>query len=127
MNKREHRKTASARQIQRERFGIDFDPPPPFVLEKPRDHLPAILKKAGLESRAWEHELAREWDWVVGSQLAEHTRPGKYAFGRLTIYVDSSPWLSAMEREFKNMLLEKLRDAFGKEKIKTISFSLDPD
>jgi len=120
-------KRGSARQIQRERLGMDYEPPSPMKLETPADILPEVIRKAGLENRAWEHELSSEWADIVGEQVAAHTRPGKHARKRLTVFVDSSPWLSALQMQFKPMMLNNLQQRFGKNKIADIFFCIDPD
>ena len=94
-------KNNSARTIQRERFGIDFDPPPPLSVERPSDWLGKIIKKAGLTDKIWEHELVRDWKSIVGEIVAGHSRPGQYTWGTLTIFVDSSPWLNNLHSNFK--------------------------
>lgn len=119
-------KRGSAREIELERFGLDHSPPPPFHPEKPGDWVGKVLAAAGMEDRLWERKLASSWSEIVGDQLAAHTRPGRYAHRRLTIYVDSSPWLSALQREFSGLLLEKLQTAFGAERINRLNFCLDP-
>jgi len=119
-------KKGSAREIERERFGSDIPPPPPFVVETPSQLLDSVIKSLGLEQRTWAHNLAQDWPAIVGEQLAAHTRPGEYMRGSLTIYVDSSPWLRALEMEFRGMLSDKLREACGADRIKKIRFALDP-
>jgi len=119
-------KKGSAREIERERFGSDIPPPPPFVVETPSKWLDPVIKSLGLEQRTWAHNLEQDWPAIVGEQLAAHTRPGEYGRGSLTIYVDSSPWLRALEMEFKSMLLERLRAACGSDKVKRLRFALDP-
>jgi len=120
-------KRGSAREIELERFGLDYPPPPPFEVEKTGDWVAKVLETAGLEDRFWERELASRWPEIVGTQLATHTRPGRYAHRRLTIYVDSSPWMSALQRDFSDILLGNLQDAFGAERINRIDFKLDPE
>lgn len=119
-------KRGSAREMELERFGLDYPPPPPFSIEKAGDWVGKVLESAGLEDRFWEQELDSHWSDIVGEQVAAHTRPGRYLHRRLTIYVDSSPWMSALQRDFSDILLGNLQDAFGTGRINRIDFKLDP-
>lgn len=124
---REKQKTGSAREIERERFGTDVPPPPPFRPERPADCLDKIMQRCGMDDKLWEHTLSRDWKDLVGDQVAAHTRPGLYHNSRLTIYVDSSPWLRALEMDFKDMIKKNLQEKYGSEKIGKLSFAIDPD
>ena len=67
--------------------------------------------------------LIEKWATAVGTGLAAHTRPGRLINKELTIFVDSSPWLSELQRCAKKELLTKLQSVFGCDVIKTI---MDP-
>jgi predicted nucleic acid-binding Zn ribbon protein len=119
-------KKGSARQIERERFGTDLPPPPPFVGERPGDWIANVMKSAGMEDKVWEQTLQAEWADVVGREGAAHTRPGSYSRGALIIYVDSSPWMAALQMEFKDMIYKNLSEKFGEGRIQRIGFAIDP-
>jgi len=70
--------------------------------------------------------LIEKWSTAVGSGIAAHTRPGRLINKELTIYVDSSPWLSELQRCAKKELLAKLQSVFGRDVIQTIRLSMDP-
>lgn len=70
--------------------------------------------------------LIEKWATAVGSGIAAHTRPGRLINKELTIFVDSSPWLSELQRCAKKELLTKLQTVFGRDVIQTIRLSMDP-
>lgn len=70
--------------------------------------------------------LIEKWPSAVGSGIAAHTRPGRLINKDLTIYVDSSPWLSELQRSAKKELLAKLQNVFGRDVIQTLRLSMDP-
>lgn len=119
-------KTASARQLDRERFGLYHDPVSPFLPEKVSDMIAKVVKRSGLEDVMWERNLLEKWEDIVGQDVAKHTRPGSFEHGVLTIYVDSSPWLSVLEREFKPAILKSLQNGIDQKNIKSLHLKLDP-
>jgi hypothetical protein len=70
--------------------------------------------------------LIEKWSSAVGKGIAAHTRPGRLYNKELTIFVDSSPWLSELQRCAKKDLLVKLQSVFGRDVIQTIRLSMDP-
>ncbi len=84
------------------------------------------MKTLGLAERFWEHELLEEWPALVGKQVAEHTRPGGFRAGSLTIYVDHSSWLHELQRFSEPALRKNLQKRFGASKIRRLRFQLDP-
>ncbi len=70
--------------------------------------------------------LIEKWPMAVGQGIAAHTRPGRLINKELTIFVDSSPWLSELQRCAKKELLAKLQSVFGRDVVQTIRLSMDP-
>jgi hypothetical protein len=70
--------------------------------------------------------LIEKWSMAVGKGIAAHTRPGRLINKELTIFVDSSPWLSELQRGAKKELLAKLQSVFGRDVILTVRLSMDP-
>ena len=64
--------------------------------------------------------LLEKWSTAVGSGIAAHTRPGRLINKELTIFVDSSPWLSELQRCAKKELLNKLQSVYGRDVIQVI-------
>ena len=62
------------------------------------DILPGLMKRLGIEQRHWEVALQEEWESIVGSAVAAHTRPGRLVEGLLTVFVDSAVWLDQLKR-----------------------------
>ena len=84
-----------------------------------------LLKSVKLDEQCRLGILSDKWATAVGPALAKHTRPGTLANRTLTIYVDSSPWLSEIFRMQRD-LLAKLQAAFGRELIGSLRLQLDP-
>ena len=83
--------------------------------------------RGGLEARVWEQSLTSEWESLVGLPLAKHTRPGRYQYGTLYVYIDHPTWLSELSRFGQAEILLKLQERFGKDKIKKLRLQIDPD
>lgn len=115
-------------EMQRERCQIPLDQPPvPDGAVSLSDVADRLLKKWGLEGRAWEERLLREWPQVVGAQVAGHSRPGRMDRGTLVIFVDSSVWLSELARFVRGPLLTNVQRLCGADKVRRIRLQLDPE
>ncbi len=86
-----------------------------------------VMKGLGLSGLQWTAELAEAWPLVVGEQVAGHTRPGRMLGTELVVYVDSSVWLSELQRYGLKGLCAKVQDYCGKQKVRGIRLQLDPD
>lgn len=84
-----------------------------------------LLRSVKLDEQTRLGILEEKWESAVGKAIASHTRPGILANKSLTIFVDSSPWLSELYRVQKE-LLSKVQGAFGRDKISAIRLQLDP-
>jgi predicted nucleic acid-binding Zn ribbon protein len=84
-----------------------------------------LLKSVKLDEQCRMGILEEKWEMAVGKGMASHTRPGVLAGKALTIYVDSSPWLSELFRMQKDILV-KLQRTFGRDVIQSIRLQLDP-
>lgn len=115
-------------QVDRERFQLaPSRPPAPYRVFTPEQVLPSVMKKIGLEQPMWEHALSREWESLVGAQVATHTRPGRLQRNILYVYVANSVWLAELRRFAEKAMLENLQNRFGRARIKGIRLQLDPD
>ncbi len=85
-----------------------------------------ILKKLRLEETRSINHLHERWEVTMGKAVAAHTRPGVLNNGDLTVYVDSSPWLSELKRYASREMLANLQKAFGKDTIRSVRLQLDP-
>lgn len=114
--------------VQRERFQLaDRRPPAPDRCTTVDQIVPDIMKKIGLDQPMWEQTLLREWEGLVGPQIAAHARPGRLDRGVLIVHVDHSAWLFELRGPSEKMMLQKLQDRFGRAKIKGLRLQLDPD
>jgi predicted nucleic acid-binding Zn ribbon protein len=85
------------------------------------------MARLGLEQDRWLAELQAEWATVAGAGVASHSRPGRLERGNLTVFVDSSVWLSELSRYGQKQMLANIRRRFGESRVSTLSFRLDPD
>jgi predicted nucleic acid-binding Zn ribbon protein len=116
-------------EAHRERCRIaDRRPPPAFREAVPvGDVLPAVLERLGIGRQEWLGALRKEWQTLVGDAVSRHTRPGRLEGRTLTVFVDSSVWLSELSRYGRSPMLANLQRRFGAEKIATVLVRLDPE
>jgi predicted nucleic acid-binding Zn ribbon protein len=127
--KKQKRYTREQWEVMRERCRIESPYPPPQNMQiKPNENVIAnIMKKFGLNEIHWLSTLEEEWNELVGTAVATHTRPGKFENSQLTIYVDNSVWMYELKRGGQKIILNNLAKRYGKEKIKKIDLQLDPE
>jgi predicted nucleic acid-binding Zn ribbon protein len=70
-----------------------------------------------LANRGWEQHAAvggvfGNWPAVVGPELAEHTKPERFADGELTILADSPVWATQV-RLLASQLVRRLNEELG--------------
>lgn len=129
MSSRRISKSEQARwAVQRERLQVpDRTPPAPYRVFTPEHLLPNVMKKFGMEQSLWEQTVIQDWESLVGQQVAQHARPGRWERGILTVYVKNSVWLSELRRFGEKAMLDNLQKRFGRRKVKGIRLQLDPD
>ena len=88
------------------------------------DVVSAILNNLGIEKRNPQARILKIWNEAVGKDIASHTRPAEIKKGLLIVHVDSSPWMSELNRHYKNTIIGKLRDLTGEEGVKDIKFRI---
>jgi hypothetical protein len=115
--------------VERERDHIlEYEPPKAFTDAAPLSApLQGVMKKLGLDIQHRLQELTVKWPDIAGPDVAQHTRPGRLEKGRLTVYVDSSVWLSELSRFGLDVLLRNIRQRYTSGKIDSVSLQLDPD
>lgn len=87
--------------------------------------LTAMLKSMKLDDQLSMGRIEVEWPKIMGLAVAAHTRPGRLSAGELTIYVDSSVWLSELHRSRARMLAN-IQKAYGAKKIQSLRLQIDP-
>lgn len=88
------------------------------------DIIPGILGRMGLTQRVKEASIVTDWEQIVGKIIAKHCQPVALDKAVLTVYVDSSPWLSELQRFSKNIILQKLQNKLGEKHVKDIKFKI---
>lgn len=116
-------------QVHRERCHIRRAAPPARRPQQEAigDVLPGLMKRLGLDEAHWVETLSEEWGAIVGKSVGVHTRPGRIEGRRLTVFVDSSPWLNELKRYGRRQMLQNLQSHFGVRRIRDIRLQLDPD
>jgi len=71
-----------------------------------------------------ESQISQLWQQIVDPMIAKHTQPVGLAKGTLFVTVDSNVWLSEILRYRRSEILQRLQDAFGRNRIEKISFRL---
>ncbi len=74
--------------------------------------LPELAAAGGWSVLVEMARLQLEWKEVVGESIAIHTMPEKIVRGRLTVLVDSSPWLAQLGF-FKDEIKRKTNSLLG--------------
>ena len=127
------RKTSKTRRlgrwnVERERCHIGDKYPPPRFREAKAvgDVLSSVVDELGVADTQWMLTLADEWRSIVGAAVAKHTRPGMLDGRTLTVYVDSSVWLSEISRYGSREMLDSIRKQLGGDQVTRLNFRLDP-
>ena len=81
-----------------------------------------VAKYAALETLD-EAALQAAWRSIVGEFLAQHSSPGRYRDGVLTVHVNQSGILYELDRVWKSRILAGLRKRFPKVKLRNIRFT----
>jgi predicted nucleic acid-binding Zn ribbon protein len=82
-----------------------------------------ILKARGLESRLSEYRIFGHWEKAVGAVIARHAHPVAMHGKKLTLVVDSPPWMQQLSL-LKPEIKEKVNRSIGKEVVKDIKLIL---
>ena len=92
--------------------------------KKAADVLPGVLAGLRMERRQAEAEILQVWNHQMDPNLVAHAHPAGLHKGTLFVDVDSSVWLDEIVRYRRREILERLRNSFGREMIRKISFRL---
>ena len=83
----------------------------------------AILRAAGLEDGIHEDELRAAWKELAGDFIARHSEPLSVKGGHLVLRV-TQPAMRFHLEQMKPMLLSRIRDQLGQDRIKSVKFTL---
>jgi predicted nucleic acid-binding Zn ribbon protein len=89
-----------------------------------RDVLTQLAPKLGLEARLREEEVISAWVQIVGDFFGRHSRPVRLYQGVLVVNVLQPTVLYELDRQWKSVVLAKLKTRFGNKTIKDIRFRL---
>ena len=89
-----------------------------------QDVLERLAPKLGFESRLREEEISAAWTEIVGDFFARHSRPTKLHQGMLIVNVLQPTVMYELNRQWKSLILSKLKERFGGKMIREIRFRL---
>ena len=84
-------------------------PPKPLGLRPLSELLPGLLRRWGAAERASDGGICDRWRAIVGEEIGQHTHPGTYSGGVLTVVVDSPALLAELSTYCRDALIESLR------------------
>jgi len=113
--------------LQRERYGPAYRYIPPDDIREAGSYVPGVLKKMGMEAESRLSDITACWEEVAGKANADHSRPGRWERGVLTIYVDHHLWLAELQRFAACALEKRLREKFGARAVRKLRFEIDPE
>ncbi len=87
-----------------------------------REVLLQLAPKLGLEARLREEEIISAWAEVVGDFFAKHSRPVRLHQGMLVVTVLQPTVMYELDRQWKSLILTKLKKRFGSKLIKELRF-----
>jgi hypothetical protein len=89
-----------------------------------REVLEQLAPKLGLESRLRQEEIVAAWVEIVGDFFARHSLPTKLHQGILIVNVLQPTVLYELDRQWKALILARLKGRFGSKLIKELRFRL---
>jgi len=89
-----------------------------------REVLAQLAPKLGLESRLREEEIISAWAEIVGDFFARHSRPVRLHQGALMVNVLQPTVLYELDRQWKSLILAKLKKRFSGKLIRELRFRL---
>lgn len=89
-----------------------------------KEILSELAPKLGIATRLREEEIIAAWAQVVGDFFARHSRPSKLYQGTLIVTVLQPTILYELDRQWKPLILSKLKKRFGGKVIREVRFRL---
>ena len=117
-------KKSSRRRVLEEWRGLPDSEPKPDRAVLVRDVLAQLAPKLGLENRLCEEDVLAVWVELVGPFFAQHSRPTKLFQGVLLVRVLQPTVLYELDRQWKSVVLQKLKARFGGRLIRDVRFRL---
>jgi hypothetical protein len=110
-------------EILREWRGCDEAPDLNAGIHAAHHFITAILRSAGVQDGIHEDELRAAWKELAGDFIARHTEPVSVKGGHLVLRV-TQPAMRFHLEQMKPMLLARIREQFGEDRIKSVKFTL---
>lgn len=92
-------------------------------VSQPGKFLRAILQQAGASEGIDQDQVKSAWKELAGEFISRHTEPLSVKGGHLVLRV-TQPAMRFHLEQMKPMLLERIREALGAEKIHSIRFQI---
>ena len=86
--------------------------------------VPGVMQRLGLAQRLQEAQISQRWSELVGSDIARHAQPVSLKNGLLIVVVDNSAWLQELDRNYKPLILQKIRACAGKTAVHKLVFRI---
>ncbi len=110
-------------EILREWRGADEPDDLNAGIHRAEKFITAILRAAGAEDGLNEDQVRATWKDLAGDFIARHTEPISVKSGHLVLRV-TQPAMRFHLEQMKPMLLTRIREKLGAERIQSIKFSL---
>lgn len=110
-------------QILREWRGADEASDSSAHVSQAGRFIDAILRHAGLSDGIEEQELRAAWKELAGEFIARNSEPASVKGGHLVLRV-TQPAMRFQLEQIKPMLLARIRERFGADRIRSVKFTL---
>lgn len=87
-----------------------------------RSLIPSVLENLRTPEKTLRSELVDRWPALVGSKVAQHTKPSLLPQGILIVWVDQSSLAFELSQRFKASILKRAQALWGEEKVREIRF-----
>lgn len=120
---RKNRQSDISRQILSEWRGCDEAPDLNAGVRRADQFISAILASAGFQDGIHEDELRAAWKELAGDFIARNSEPLSVKGGHLVLRV-TQPAMRFHLEQMKPMLLARIREHLGENRIHSVKFSL---
>ena len=100
------------------------EPTPGKPVTAVADLVGPTLRQLGLKDLMNEADVIAAWQEIVGSFIASNSAPVRLVAGTLTVRVLQPSLRFELERQWRGVILEKLRVRFGTKIVRQITFRL---
>ncbi|MFU8894494.1 MAG: DUF721 domain-containing protein [Luteolibacter sp.] len=108
-------------EVLREWRGIDEPADLNAGIHCPAESLAGILRRFGIQDGLDEEQVKNAWRELAGDFIASHSAPDSVKDGQLVLRV-TQPAMRFHLEQMRPMLLDRLKNLLGHDKIRTIRF-----